>query len=97
MERLRNMNEEELVDDLKKIRMRNKKQEGEEYDLKKRELIYRIFEYKNKNNMFMKHFFRFFKASWIFINADNDNNGFITFQKLRDNIETYECPLPMTL
>ena len=43
------------------------------------------------------HFMRWFKWTWMFINYDTDKNNLLTYQEIRAGIESYECPLSLTL
>lgn len=63
---------------LKHLRFRSKK-DDESYDEDKQKVIYRQFEFKNKESLKFPQFLRLFKFMWLFINYDADYNNILTF------------------
>lgn len=73
------------------------KQDDKTYDEDKQKMVYRLFEFKNMQQLKLKHFMRFFKCLWRFINYDANLNNLVSYQEIRSGIETYEAPLALTL
>lgn len=60
-------------------------------------MIYNQFEFKNKQKLNFPQFIRFYKFTWLFMNYDTDMNNLLTYQEIRNGIEAYEAPIPLTL
>lgn len=73
------------------------KQNDESYDEDKQKLIYNQFEFKNKQKLEFPQFIRFYKFTWLFINYDTNMNNMLTYQEIRNGIEAYEPPVPLTM
>lgn len=88
--------DEDMENHLKHLRFRSKK-DDESYDEDKQKVIYRQFEFKNKESLKFPQFLRLFKFMWLFINYDADYNNILTFQEIRNGIESYEPPLVLSM
>jgi len=72
------LTDQDMEEHLLHLRFRSK-QDDENFDEDKQKLIYRQFEYKNKQSLRFPQFLRMFKFMWLFINYDKDLNNILTF------------------
>ena len=70
--------DEEIIRRLSHMRFKTK-QDDKNYDEDKQKVVYRIFEFKNLQQLKLKHFIRFFKTLWRFINYDANINNLLSY------------------
>ena len=62
-----------------------------------RKAVYNIFEFKGKEMLSFKHFLRFWKTSWFFLNCDEDYNKILHWDELRACIRKYAPPIEFSV
>ena len=67
-----------IENNLSHLRFKTKKDDPS-YDEDKQKMVYKQFEYKNKQSLDFPHFLRYFKFTWLFINYDVNGNGFLNY------------------